>query len=346
MYQADQAYKEQCREILLGNHSVPRTALEVAQKLMRLEKLIPKHVIHDSGERINILVNYDRIKELSAVNVDGVYSIEIDEDYDEEARLVYYKLELSTIMQVLEDIRIYSIEYIPLIGAFNIKTVPFIEHTIENYTMQLVDRINTADGGKLSTQTCLDYVHQFAHWWNGAKASGFRTLARPQAMKIISGMIPIAVSMEDTDTVISDIIQKCVKHTVLQEHFHVTTSEKKTRTGLSYMTIIYWVSFKNALEFLGTTDYRKLSPIAILETLLANFGYANSPLCQKGEKEYSMVIDDYGIERFTRLDNVEYTNTLPPQELELTTLEDMEGLLDDLTDDLEDADGLLDGILD
>ncbi|WP_275372488.1 hypothetical protein [Clostridium tertium] len=352
----DSGYANECKKLILDTFSSKKTVLELAQKLVHTEKLLNKTAAKNSNEKIIILINYNVVKELAFIDINGTYSFEIDEDYDGGPGAVYAKLDFETIYDFLQEIDVFSIEYIPFLNMFNIKTIPYIEHIIANYPVQVFNSYtSTMETGDASTNTCFDYLHQFRYWWQKSKAENYRTLGKNQIKTLANSMIPIAVFTEQTDSTVGAIIQECIRKTVLQEHFAIDMFERTSKkTNKVTMTTIYWVSFKNALDFLDTMDYKKLSPVTILETLLANFGYIVSPLCEVGSKQYEQTVDEFGIDRFIRLNPIASQQVISPKDIDIAECYDEANIFDNYYEedndydykDVENGQPLLEGLID
>lgn len=370
----DSTITKECLDTLLANHSVERTAFDVAQLLYKLEKFLPKEVYKTLGtSKMLIFVNYKIVPNLTMVDLKGVTI-----SYVQGNGIVHEEVNIAQLIDTLEELEIFSLEYIPLMNALNIKTIPYIRQIAKKYPKQLSNAIEESQSTDLvktqnrkpfikpgslstniSTNICYDYLKQFSHWWKILKDENYSLIGKSQIKRLVSHMIPIAIFTERDDTSIGKVIQECIQQTILQEHFHMDMFERHSKkTGITTMVTIYWVSFKNAMEFLDTDKHTVLSPITILETLLANFGYVESNLCALNQKQYIKNIDQYGIERFVRLNPVTHdTNQadLPTEDLSI----DLESLLGDYSDindsmtsneeftfkEMGDTSGLLDDII-
>lgn len=343
----DSAITKECLNTLLSNHSVEREAFDVAQVLVKLEKLLPKEIYRTLGaNKMVIFVNYNIVPDLTMVDLKGVTI-----SYVQGNGIVHEELTTGDIVYALERLEIYSLEYIPIMNALNIKTVPYIKQIAEKYPKQLSSAIdeyltleeeffpnNKSDLMKeklstnITTNVCWDYLQQFNRWWSVLREENYALIGKGQIKKLVNHLIPIAIFTDQDSTALGKVIQECVKKTVLQEHFYMEMFERSSKkTGITNMITIYWVSFKNAMEFLDTDNYRALSPVTILETLLANFGYVESNLCGLNQKQYSRQVDQYGIERYTRLNPVAINNNqelLPLNDIDL----DLDYLLGEYSD--------------
>ena len=298
-------YRKTYKREYLGGYSCEKKAFDYAVQLSKLHssKLLTSSELNSMTGMLLVTVDYNynyNIVTATGESSTGIYSIDKKNMYEVtfvDEDVAYKPLAVEHIIDFLEKTEIYLVEFLPHLGIFNIKTKHYIEKSIEKYPEQFAMIASIEDK---NLTTCEDYLIQYKMFWKLCKSQNYAPIGSSRVAMINRGLIPLAHFIGGYITIAKSIIEDCIAKCVLKEHFKLDISDKIRRADENYTTI-YWVSFKNAVEFMDMVEYTKLSPPDILETLLANYGYIESNLCGNGEKIYEEYIDEFGIKRARRL---------------------------------------------